>query len=72
MQNQLIEHLEKYETISNNQSGLRSKNSVNTCLAHLSNQILKAFKAKKSSAMILTDLQKSLTPLTTELFCERY
>ena len=58
MHNQLIEHLEKYETIFDYLSGFRSKYSVNTCLAHLSNQILKGFGARKSTGMILIDLQK--------------
>ena len=39
--NQLIKHLENFETIFDYQSGFRSKRSVNTCLAHLSKQILK-------------------------------
>ena len=63
--NQLIEHLEKYEMIFDYQSGFRSKRSVNTCLAHLSNQILKGFEAKKSTCMIL---RKPLTPLIIRFF----
>ena len=54
---QLIEHLEKYDIIFDYLSGFRSKHSVNTCLAHLSNQILKRFEARKSGK-ILIDLQK--------------
>ena len=38
---QLIKHLEKYEIIFDYQSGFTSKHSVNTCLANLTNQILK-------------------------------
>ena len=45
--NQLIEYLEKYEIVFDYQSGFRRKHSVNTCLAHLSNEILKGFKARK-------------------------
>ena len=63
MHSQLIEHLEKYEIIFDYQSGFRSKHSVNTCLAHLSNQILKGFEAKKSIGMILIDLQKAFETL---------
>ena len=50
--NQLIEHLEKYEIIFHYQSGFRSKHSVNSCLAHLSNHILKGFEARKSTGII--------------------
>ena len=39
--NQLIKHLENYGTIFDYQFGFRSKCSVNTCLEHLSKQILK-------------------------------
>ena len=63
MHSQLIEHLEKYEIIFDYQSGFRSKHSVNTCLVHLSNQILKGFEAKKSIGMILIDLQKAFETL---------
>ena len=63
MHSQLIEHLEKYEIIFDYQSGFRSKHSVNTCLAHLSNQILKGYEAKKSIGMILIDLQKAFETL---------
>ena len=45
--NQLIEHLEKYEILFDSQSAFRSKHSANTCLAHLSNQTLKGFDARK-------------------------
>ena len=45
--NQLIEYLEKYEIVFDYQSGFKRKHSVNTCLAHLSNEILKGFKARK-------------------------
>ena len=52
----LIEQLGEYEMISYYQSGFRIKHSVNTCLAHLSNQILKAFETRKPTNMILIDL----------------
>ena len=39
--NQLIEHMEKYEIIFYYQSRFRSKHLINTCLAHLSNQMVK-------------------------------
>ena len=45
--NQLTKHLEKCKIIFDYQSGFRSKHSVNTCLAHLSNQLLKRFEARK-------------------------
>ena len=45
--NQLTEHLEKYNIIFYYEPGFRSKYSVNTCLAHLSNQILKGSEARK-------------------------
>ena len=45
--NQLIEHLEKYNINFYYESGFRSKYSVNTCLAHLSDQILKGSEARK-------------------------
>ena len=37
--NQFIEHLEKHYKLYEYQSGFRCKHSVNTCLAHFSNQI---------------------------------
>ena len=45
------------------QSGFRNKHSVNTCLAHLFNQILKGFEARKSAGMILIYLQKAFNTL---------
>ena len=42
--NQLIELLEKYEIIFDYQSDFRSKHSVNTCLAHLSHEVLKGLR----------------------------
>ena len=59
LHNQLIDHLEKYEIIFDYQSGFRSKHSANTCILHLSNRILKRFEARKSTGMILIDLQKA-------------
>ena len=47
---QLIKHLEKYEIIFYYQSGFRSKHSVNTCLANLTNQILKGFEGNKTNS----------------------
>ena len=40
LHNQSTKHLEKYEIIFDYQSGFRSKHSVNTCMAHLSNQMI--------------------------------
>ena len=50
--NQLIDYLEKHDISYEYQSAFWSKHSVNTCLAHLSNQILKGFKSRKSTRMI--------------------
>ena len=69
--NQLIKHLEKYEIIFDYQSGFRSKHSVNTCLAHLSNQILKGFEARKSTGMILIDLQKAFDTLDHQILLKK-
>ena len=69
--NQLIKHLEKYEIIFDYQSGFRSKHSVNTCLAHLSNQILKGFEARKSTGMILIDPQKAFDTLDHQILLKR-
>ena len=60
--NQFIEHLGKHDILYEYQSGFRSKHSVNTCVAHLSKQILKGFETRKSTGMILIDLQKHLIP----------
>ena len=60
---QPIKHLEKYEIIFDYQSGFRSKHFVNTSLAHLSNQIWKGFEARKSTGMILIDIQKAFDTL---------
>ena len=49
-----------YNAFFEYQSGFRSRYSVNTCLAHLSNQVLKGFETDKSTRMILIDLQKHL------------
>ena len=70
--NQLIEHLEKHDILYKYQSSFRSKHLVNTCLAHLSNQILKGFESGKSTGMILIDLQKafeSVYPNGHSFFC---
>ena len=69
--NQLIEHLGKYKIIFDYQSGFRTKHSVNTCLAHLSNQILKGFEARKSTGMILTDLQKLFDTLDHQILLKK-
>ena len=61
--NQLIEHLEKHDIFCEYQSSFRSKHSVNACLAHLSNQMLKGFESRKSTGMISIDLQKAFDTL---------
>ena len=61
--NQLIEKLEKHKIIYDYQSGFRSKHHANICLVHLSNQISKGFKTRKSTGMILIDPQKSFDTL---------
>ena len=71
MHNQLTEHLEKYKIIFDYQSGFRSKHSVNICLAHLSNQILKGFEARKSTDMILIDLQKAFDTLDHQILWKK-
>ena len=58
--NQWIEHLKKHKIIFDYQSCFRSKHSVNTCLAHLSNQILKGLEPRKSTGI---DLQNQLIDL---------
>ena len=69
--NQLVEHLEKYEILFEYQSGFRSKHSVNTCLAHLSNQILKGFETGQSTGMILIDLQKAFDTLDHDILLRK-
>ena len=66
--NQLIEHLEEYEIIFDFQSGFRSKHSVNTCLAHLSNQILKDLKQENQQASYSLIFRKPLTSLIIKFF----
>ena len=61
--NQLIEHLEKHDILYEYLSGFRSKHSVNTCLAPLSNKILKGFESGKTTEMILIDLKKAFDTL---------
>ena len=53
------------------QSGFRSKHSVNTCLTHLSNQILKGFESEKSTGMILIDLQKAFDSLDHDILLNK-
>ena len=69
--NQLIEHLGKCKIIFDYQSGFRTKHFVNTCLAHLSNQILKGFEARKSTGMILINLQKLLDTLDHQILLKK-
>ena len=69
--NQLIKHLEKCKIIFDYQSGFRSKHSVNTSLAHLSNQILKGFEARKSTGIILIDLQKAFDTLDHQILLKK-
>ena len=69
--NQLIEHLEKHDILYEYQSGFRSKHSVNTLLAHLSHQILKGFESRKSTEMILIDLQKAFDILDHDMLLDK-
>ena len=69
--NQVMEHRKKYKIIFDYQSGFRSKYSVKTCLAHLSNQILKRFEARKSTGMILIDLLKAFDTLDHQILLKK-
>ena len=69
--NQLIEHLEKHDILYEYQSGFRSKHSVNSCLAHLFNQILKGFESGKSTGKILIDLQKAFDTLDHDIHLDK-
>ena len=69
--NQLIEHLGKHDILYEYQAGFRSKHSLNTCPAHLSNQILKGFESRKSTGMILIDLQKAFATLDHDILLDR-
>ena len=69
--NQLTEHLGKHDILYKYQSGFRSKHSVNTYLAHLSNQILKGFESRKSTGMILIDLQKAFDTLDLDILLDK-
>ena len=69
--NQLIEHLGKHDILYEYQSGFRSKHSLNTCPAHLSNQILKGFESRKSTGMILIDLQKAFVTLDHDILLDK-
>ena len=68
--NQPLDHLEKYEIIFDHQLVFRSKYSVN-CLAHLSNQILKRFEARKSTCMIVFDLQKAFDTFDHQILLKK-
>ena len=69
--NQLKEHFEKHDILYEYQSGSRSKHSVSSCLAHLSNQILKGFESRKSTEMILIDLQKAFDTLVHDILPDK-
>ena len=64
-------HLEKYKIIFDHQSGFRSKHSVNTCLVHLLNQNLKEFEARRSTGMMLIDLQKVFDTLDHQILLKK-
>ena len=69
--NQLTQHLGKHDILYEYQSGFRSKHSVNTFLAHLSNWILKGFGSGKSAGMILIDLQKAFDTLDYDILLDK-
>ena len=66
-----MEHREKHDIIYEYQSGFRSKHSVNTCLAHLFNQILKGFESGRSTGMILIDLRKAFNTLDHDILLNK-
>ena len=57
--NQLMEHLEKHDTLFEYQSVFLKQTFSNICLGHLSSQTLKSFESRKSTGKILIDLQKA-------------
>ena len=59
----VVQNLQKDEIIFDYQSGFRSRHFVNTCLAHLSNHIMKEYESRKSKGMILIDLRKAFDTL---------
>ena len=61
----------KHDILYEYQSRFRSKHSVNTCLTHLSNQILKGFESGKSTGMILIDLQKAFDTIDHEILSSK-
>ena len=67
--NQLIEHLDRY--ILWISIWFWSKHSVNTCLAHLSNQIIKGSESGKSTRKILIDLQKAFDTLDHNILLDK-
>ena len=69
--NQLIEHLEKHDVLYEYQSDFQNKHSVNTCIAHLSNKILKGSESGKSTGMILIDLQKAFDTLDHDILLNK-
>ena len=69
--NQVIENLENHDMLYKYQYGFRSKYSANTCLAYLSNQILKGFESGKSTRMILIGLQKAFDTLDHDILLEK-
>ena len=71
MHNHLTKYQEKYKIIFDYQSGFRCKHSVNTCPVHLSNQILKRFEERKSTGMILIDLQKAFDTLGHQILLKK-
>ena len=71
VRNQLINYLEKHGILYEYQSGFRSKHSVNTCIAHFSNQMLKGFESGKSTGMTLIHLQKSFDTLDHDIILDK-
>ena len=62
------EFLSKNKLLYGFQSRFPESYSTNTCLGHLTDRITTKFEKGLFTGMILIDLQKRLTPLTTKFY----